>query len=119
MILTIVLRNKVDLNTSERRDTLVDGLLRDTSGNIALGTSGSSSSDRRASQSGASSEELASCDANDGGKRGSRAILDERGKADGTGGDGGGGTHVGYDKSRVCRCDREDWRRSWFLDVRG
>jgi hypothetical protein len=66
----------------------------DSGRNVALGASGSSGSDSRACQSGAGGKELASSDADDAGKRGSRAILDKRGEADGAGCDGGGGTHI-------------------------
>jgi hypothetical protein len=93
-LLTVRLRDKVDLDTSKRGNALVNRLLGDSGRNVALGASGSSGSDSRACQSGAGGKELASSDADDAGKRGSRAILDKRGEADGAGCDGGGGTHI-------------------------
>jgi hypothetical protein len=112
ILLTVRLRDKVDLNTSKRGNALVNRLLGDSGRDVALGASGSSGSNSRACQSGAGGEELASSDSDNAGERGSRTILDERGKADGTGCDGGGGTHIGYGGSRVFERKKDDMKMS-------
>jgi len=96
MPLTIGLGDEVDVDTSKRGGALVDGLLGDTGGDIALGASGGSGGDCSASQGGTRSEKFASGNTDDGGERRGRAILDQRGEADGTGSDADGGTHNVY-----------------------
>lgn len=103
--LTIVLGDKVDLDSAERRDALVDGLLGDTSRDVALGSDvalgGSAGGNGGTCNTGAGDEELASGDAKDAGERRSRAVLDQRGEADCTGSDASGGTHIEWSVKEV------------------
>lgn len=111
--LTIVLRNKVDLNTSKGGDTLINRLLRDTGRDVTPGASGCSGGDCSAGQSGAGSKELASSNAENDSERRSRAVLDERCEANGTGGGGSGGTHDEYDELKICRF----WKKGLILEL--
>ena len=102
--LTIVLRDEVDLDSSERRGALVDRLLGDTGRYVALRAGTGAGGNGRARKSSASGEKLTGSDTKDPGKRRRRAVLDQRCEAHGTGGDADGGAHVKYESGELeCR----------------